>query len=276
IRSGGVWTLQQKLIADDGAVNNQFGGSVAISGDTVVVGAHLVNVGANGSQGAAYIFTRSNGGWTLQQRLTSNDGAFDDFFGASVAISGDTVVVGAWGKNIGGNVEQGAAYIFTRNVTGWAQQQELLAIGIDALPFDRFGTSVAISGQTVVVGKPENNGGGGSAYVFTFNGAFWRVEEKLLVIGGAAADGVGGSVAISGDTVVVGASGVDIGANPDQGAAYVFTRSFTPSGATWTLQQKLTASDGAANDDFGFSVALSGDTAVVGALGDTIGANGSQ
>ncbi|MGH9840105.1 MAG: FG-GAP repeat protein, partial [Blastocatellia bacterium] len=269
-RSGTVWTLQQKLTAGDGAFGDDFGASVAISGDTVVVGAHLVDIGANFDQGAAYVFTRSGTLWTQQQKLTSNDGAFNDFFGASVALSGDTVVVGARGKDIGTNLDQGAAYVFTRGGGFWTQQQKLTEDFGAASDF--FGISVAISGQTVVVGAESGNANKGAAYVFTSNGTFWTQQQKLIANDGAAGDFFGLSVAISGDTVVVGAPGGAIGANSQQGSAYVFTR----FGTVWTLQQKLTAGDGAFGDDFGASVAISGDTVVVGALADDISANTNQ
>jgi hypothetical protein len=125
------------------------------------------------------------------------------------------------------------------------------------------------------VGAP-GNGGSGAAYVYTFNGAFWALQKKLIPNDNAAGDNFGKSVAISGDTVVAGAPFDDISANVDQGSAYVFTRSLTPSGAIWTQQQKLTASDGEAGENFGDAVAVSGDTVVVGLAFDAIGANTFQ
>jgi uncharacterized protein (TIGR03437 family) len=271
-RSGAVWTQQQRLTADDGAEGDQFGGSVAISGDTLVVSAPLDDIGANSAQGSAYVFVRNGGVWTQQQKLIANDGAALDFLGLlSVAVSGDTVVLGAVSDDIGANGDQGSAYVFTRSGTIWTQQQKLTAD--DGAKSDQFGRSVAISGETIVVGANTDeigaNIGQGSVYVFTRSGATWRQRQKLIADDGAANDSFGVSVAISGDTVVVGASSDDIGANVDQGSAYVFTR----SGAVWTQQQKLTAGDGAAINDFGFRVAISGDTVVVSAPLDDIGGN---
>src|SRR5262245_51627210 len=270
-RNGATWTLQQKLTAQDGGANSGFGFSVAISGDTVVIGALLNDVGANRDQGSAYVFTRSGAVWTQQQKLIAQDGAANDTLGYSVAISGDTVVVGAPMNDVGASRGQGSAYVFTGNSTVWTQQQKLTAN--DGAANDSLGGSVAISGDTVVVGenidKVGATEGHGSAYVFTRNGTVWTQQQKLIADDGAEGDQFGRSVAISGDTLVVGAPFGDIGGNFSQGSAYVFTR----SGAVWTLQQKLTADDGEAGDFFGLAVALNGDTLVVGAVNDHIGGN---
>lgn len=158
-------TQQQNLTASDGAANDQFGDSVAISGDTVVVGAHLNDFS---NQGSAYVFVRSGGAWSQQQKLTASDGAHGDHFGSSVAINGDTAVVGAPQDDIGASAEQGAAYVFVGSGTKWSQQQQLT--GNTAVIGDRFGWSVAISGNTVMVGAAHDdigaNSNQGSAYVF--------------------------------------------------------------------------------------------------------------
>ncbi len=273
VRNGATWTRQQKLIAADAAAGDIFGVSVAISGDTVVVGAPFDGIDANRAQGSVYVFTRRGAVWMPQQKLTADDGATDDLFGASVALSGETVVVGAEGDDIGANEDQGSAYVFTRNVTAWTQQKKLTAG--DGAAFDRFGKSVALGGDTVVVGASNKDGAfkqQGAAYVFHSNGATWTQQQKLIAEDGAATDVFGASVALSGDTVVVGALNDTIGANAIQGSAYVFTR----SGANWTPLQKLTANDGAALDQFGLSVAVSGDTVIVGAVNDDIGASANQ
>src|SRR5262249_21705547 len=274
-RSGGAWTQRQKLTADDGAANDGFGFSVAISGDTVVVSARSKSVG----QGAAYVFTRSltpNGAtWTQQQQLTADDGEGGDAFGHSVAVSGDTVVVGASLATIGANSDQGSAYVFVRSGAVWTKQQKLTAD--DGAAGDQLGSSVAITGDTIVMGAPLDDVGSksdqGAAYVFVRSGTVWTKQQKLTADDGEALDSFGASVAFSSDTVVVGAPGDKIGENIVQGSAYVFVRSLTPGGATWMKQQKLTADDGAVGDQLGSSVAISGDTVVVGAPGDEIGEN---
>ncbi|MBS1788625.1 MAG: hypothetical protein JST85_12930 [Acidobacteria bacterium] len=268
-RSGATWTLQQKLTAQDGAANSGFGFSIAISGDTIVAGAPLDDIGTNVDQGSAYVFTRNGTVWTQQQKLTAQDGTSNDFFGLSVAVSGETVAVTAFGDDIGGNENQGSAYVFTRSNTTWTQQQKLMAN--DGATGQFFGRSVALSGDTVVVGDNINQIGAnfdqGSAYVFFRNGTVWTQQQKLTADDGEEGDQFGLSLAISGDTIVVGAPDDDTGGNFDLGSVYVFVR----HAANWTQQQKLMADDGASVDFFGSAVALSGDTIVVGAENDEIG-----
>jgi len=269
-----------KLIAADGAEGNYFGYSLAVDGDTMVIGAY----GDGTNRGSAYIFTRDDAGsltasWTQRAKLLASDGAAGDYFGRSVAISGDTVVMGAYGDDDKGSVS-GSAYIFTRDDAGsltasWTQRAKLLAT--NGAVWDRFGRSVAISGDIVVVGAyggdDDKGSYSGSAYIFTRDDAgsltaSWTQRAKLLASDGATDDYFGVSVAISGDTVVVGASRHDDKGSAS-GSAYIFARDDAGSlTASWTQRAKLLASDGAANDYFGFSVAISGNTAVVGAYGD--------
>ncbi len=258
---------QAELTAAPADAGAELGYSVAISGDTAVVGAPGDKVGANRSQGAAYVFVRTGATWSQQARLTAADGAEGDEFGTSVAISGDTVVVGASFATVGTNTYQGAAYVFLRSGTSWTQQAKLTAG--DGGGGDQFGTSVAISGDTAVVGAPGHGGGAasGSAYVFVRDTTSWSQQAELTVDDGSGNDQFGSAVAISGDTAVVGANLETVGSNPEQGAAYVFVR----SGTTWSQQAKLTDEDGASSDQFGYSVAIYGDTAVVGALATTVG-----
>ena len=116
------WVQQAKVTANDGAANDSLGGSIAIDGNTVVVGAPAANIAANQTQGAAYVFVRTAGAWTQQQKLTSSDGAAGDNFGWSVAVSGDTIVVGALNANVGNNDREGTAYVFVRSGGVWTQQ----------------------------------------------------------------------------------------------------------------------------------------------------------
>jgi hypothetical protein len=270
VLSNGAWTLQQKLTANDGEPDDAFGSYVAISGDTAVVGAYGDRVGTNINQGSAYVFVRTGTSWALQQKLTVADGAANDYLGRAVAISGDTIVVGSSAADSLTNIDQGAAYVFLRSGSTWAQQAKLVAG--DGAATDYFGDSVAIAGDTVVVGATEDATGTnvqqGSAYVFTRSGTAWSQQAKLTAGDGTAFDYFGFSVAVDANTAVIGTL-QDVGANFQQGSAYVFVR----SGTTWTQQQKLLAADGAANDSFGNSVFLLGDTLMLGAAGDTNGAN---
>ncbi len=202
------------------------------------------------------------------KKLLASDAQAGDDFGYSVAVSGDTAVVGAWQEDAGGS-NAGAAYVFQRNEGGqdnWGEVKKLAAS--DAQAFDQFGDSVALSGDTVVVGASQESAGGsnaGAAYVFQRDQGSqdnWGEVKKLTASDAEAQDGFG-RVAVSGDTAVVGAFGEDAeGSNA--GASYVIERD-EGSQDNWGEVRKLTASDAEADDLFGGSVAVSGDTAVMGA-----------
>jgi hypothetical protein len=267
VRSGNTWVQQTQLTASNGAAYDTFGMSVAIKGDTVVVGAGQHDVGANTDQGSAYVFVRSGTTWSEQAILVASDGAAGDGLGRA-AISGDTVVVGANGDD----ASQGSAYVFVRSGTTWSEQAKLVAS--DGAAGDQLG-NVAIDGDTAVVCAPFDDLGTnvdqGSAYVFVRSGATWSQQEKLIDSDGDGSDWFGGSVAISGETVLVGAQLKYVGSNPGQGSTFVFVR----SGTTWSQQAQLTASDGAAGDQLGI-MAIDGDTVVVGAYIKDVGGNYAQ
>jgi hypothetical protein len=259
------WGEVKKLTASDGAAGDQFGNSVSISCDTVVVGAEFDDDNGS-SSGSAYVFVNQCGDWVERDKATASDGAAGDQFGQSISISYDTVVVGARGDDDNGS-QSGSAYIFERNQGGanlWGEVKKLTAS--DGEANDQFGWSVSISCDTVVVGAFFDDTQKGSAYIFERNqgGADqWGEVKKLTVSDGETFDQLGWSVSISCDTIVVGAIGDDF----FKGAAYIFDRN--EGGADqWGEVKKLTASDGAAGDHFGWSVSISDDTVVVGAFGD--------
>lgn len=258
-RSGGTFAQQAKLTASDAAASDRFGSDVAVSGNTAVVGASQDDHAAGTDAGAAYVFFRSGTVWSQQAKLVASDAAGSDFFGTSVAISGDTIVVGAFFSDNGGT-DAGAAYVFTRSGTVWTQQQKLSPA--DIAGFSLFGSSVAVHADTAVVGR--NGDSTGSAYVFTRSGVVWSQQQKLNASDAASGDQFGISVALENNTAVVGSYRDDNAGGSNAGSAYVFFR----SGVVWSQQAKLTASDAAANDGLGQSVALSGDTAMIGAPGD--------
>jgi hypothetical protein len=269
VRTGGVWIQQAKLTASDAAANDEFGHSVAVSGETAVIGARGNDHSGKADAGSAYVFVRTGGVWTQQAKLTALGAAAGDLFGDSVAVSGETAVIGADYDNHAGGSDAGSAYVFVRSGGVWTQQARLAAS--DAAASDHFGVSVAIAGETAVIGAYYDDDGGssaGSAYVFVRSGGVWTQQAKLTASDAAASDYFGRSVAVSGDTAVIGAYGDDDGGS-SAGSAYVFVR----SGGVWTQQAKLTASDAAASDQFGYSVAVSGGTAVVGTYGDDYAGN---
>lgn len=260
------------LNVSDGARNDEFGDSVGVSEDTVIVGSPGDD-DAGPNSGSAYIFDRNQGGdgnWGQIVKLTVSDEG--DGFGAAVAISGGTIVVGARLDDDGG-LNSGSVYILENNGGGadnWGQVKKLAAS--DAEAGDRFGISVAISGDTLVVGAGfEDHAGSnsGSAYVFDRNqgGADnWGQVKKLIASDGAAEDRFGESVAISSDHVVIGARLDDSSGNAS-GSAYLFERNREGTNS-WGQIAKLRASDAATDDLFGASVAISDDVVVVGAFGD--------
>ena len=256
VREGDHWTQQARLTADDGEQFDQFGITVALSGDTALIGGgHGVN--------AAYVFHRDGGIWTQQAKLTASDGSVDDVFGIAVALDGDTALIGARQAMVDGHMNQGAAYVFVRSGSVWSEQAKLTASNGQA--FDVFGDAVALDGDTAVVGAayadPSGMDGAGSAWVFVRNGTTWTEQATLVASDAAEGANFGDSVAVSGNTILIGASAAAGSGGAFQGAAYVFTR----SGTAWTEQARLAASDGATGDSFGNAVALDGDDALVGA-----------
>lgn len=257
--SGLLAADETKLLAADGAAEDSFGCSVSISGDYAVVGADKDDDNGSAS-GSAYIFKRSGTTWSQQAKLTASDGAAGDEFGYFVSISGDYAVVGAYGDDDNGSAS-GSAYVFYRSGTTWTQQAKLTAS--DGAADDEFGRSVSISGYYAVVAAAYDDSFKGSAYIFYRNQGGtdnWGQQAKLKASDGGWADMFGSSVSISGDYAVVGAYQDDDNGS-HSGSTYVFYR----SGTTWSQRAKLKASDGAASDQFGRSVSISGNYVVIGA-----------
>lgn len=263
-----------RLVAPTRADGDAFGFSVAISGNTAVIGAWRDDVGANIDQGSATVFRWNGSAWVFETTLVAADGASNDYFGTSVAVAGDIIIIGASGDDIGINADQGSAYAFQRIDGVWQQRQRLVAS--DGAAFDSFGCSVAVYGDLAVIGAETDDVGAnanqGSAYIFVQPGTTWSEQSRLTASAGSANDLFGGSVGVSGELVVVGARGDDVGAAANEGSAFIFVR----SGSTWSQQAMLNAGDGNANDFFGDSVAISGDTVAVGAFNDDIGTNSIQ
>ncbi|HET6545800.1 MAG TPA: FG-GAP repeat protein [Rhodanobacteraceae bacterium] len=268
--SGGNWTQTQKLATDVGESNNNFGWSVSISGATALISSPVAAVGDNILQGKAYIFTETNDVWTQGPTLTADDGTEFSTFGSSVSLDGTTAVIGAAGVNS----YFGAAYVFDGSGGSWIQTGEL--VPDDGTTLEFFGISVSVSGPTALVGAYYQNVDGidhqGAAYVFTDSGGTWSQAQKLTPSDGAAGARFGLAVALDGPTALIGSYFADIGANPDQGAAYVFTE----ADGIWSEADKLVASDGSAGDNFGNAVALSGNTALSGAFNATIDGHAGQ
>lgn len=271
--SGDTWHQTQKLTASDSPTgqSNDFGAAVALDGTTIIVGATYA-AGSGDVQGAAYVFAESGGTWQQMQKLTPSDGTAYDLFGDSVALAGATTVIGA--PECENCNMPGAAYVFTESGGTWQQTQKLTAS--DGAVDNQFGWAVALNDPMILVGAVfatvAGNQNQGAAYVFTESGGIWQQAQKLTSNDGAANDFFGDSIALDGTTAVIGAQGATVNANAQQGAAYVFSE----SGGTWHQTQKLAASDGAAGDNFGLTVALDGTSILIGAPLATVGNNQSQ
>ncbi len=277
-------TQTAELSPSDGAAFNEFGDAVAVSGATIAVG----SVGHSFSQGALYVFSEPAGGWstasfpmTQTAELTASDGATNDELGASVAIDGSTIVGGSPNHEVGSNTYQGSAYVFTEPAGGWStasfpmnQTAELTAS--DGSANDDLGASVSVSGSTVVAGAPHHTVGSntdqGAVYVFSEPVGGWSTASfpmnqtaELTVSAGAATDLFGYSVAVSDSTIVAGAAY----RSSHQGAAYVFSKpagGWSAASVPMNQTAALTASDGAAGDQLGASIGISGSTIVAGAF----------
>ena len=203
-----------------------FGMAVATSGNTLIVGA----TSNQGSSGSIYIFEHGKNSWEQQARINTKDAAVKDWFGWAVAIDGNTAVVGAYedggqGQDRGGGIAEGPGfvYVFVRGAKEWTEQARLSAK--DKAPVDRFGNSVSISGDLILVGAPFDDDAGensGSTYLFERQGETWREKAKLTASDAAEGDQFGWDVGIDGDTAVIGAP-LDDDAGSKSGAAYIFS-----------------------------------------------------
>jgi hypothetical protein len=258
VRNGSNWSQEAKLTASDRLVDDNFGMSVGISGDTAVVGAP----DKDSREGSVYVFTRSGGTWNEQEILTATDPQQNDFFGWAVAISGDTLIVGVPGDDLTPSslFSEGSAYVFAR-AASWSVQTFLTADPNDN-SFN-FGKAVAISGDTAVVGSLN------AAYAFKRN-VDWSPPQSLLPNPGEAltGDGFGDAVATTDDVAIVGAYRT----GNYRGAAYIFAL----SGGSWSEEKKVPAADGVEGDQFGYAVAMDGETFIVGAFSDDNGTNLDQ
>jgi hypothetical protein len=246
---GTSWNLQAKLTASDEVANEEFGAAVAISGNMALIGApHDSTLGLD--SGAVYVFTFDGTAWTQQAKLFfSGEGGDLSSFGAAIALSGNTAVIGAPGF-----YDPGAAYVFTFDGTAWTQQATLTAS--DGVNLDNFATAVSLSGDRALVGA-YGNGIGGAAYIFSFDGTTWSQEAKLTGLDTRADDSFGFSVSLSGDLALIGAPDK----NQSRGAAYIFAF----DGSNWSQQTKLKITGAEKYDSFGSSVALSDTRAIIGA-----------
>ena len=220
---GTLW-IEQKLTASDANAFNYFGGSVSISGDTVVVGAVRDDCAAGAICGAAYVFRFDGTSWIEKQKLTAADAAANDAFAGSLSIDGGRIVLGSSGDDCEAGGNCGSAYVFRFDGTNWIQTQKLTAY--DATANDRFGTSVAVNGDTAAIGARFDDCAAGddcgAVYIFRFDGTNWVDNQKLTASDANSEDQFGRNVSITGNTALVGAPFADCAAGTNCGAAYIF------------------------------------------------------
>jgi len=262
----GNWAQSQKIMANDGDAYDRLGSSVAIHGDTILSGA--TNDDDNGSNsGAVYAFSKDNlGDWYQSQKFTPADNIEADFFGNALDVDGDTLIVGAYGAKANVANWTGAAYVFGWNGNTWEETQKIVAS--DAAADDLFGASVSISNNNLIIGAKQNEtnqNNSGAAYIFSKTNGSWAEAQKLTASDSDVGEFFGSSVSIDGDIAVIGAEGADHHINGstynNSGASYVFVR-FNNS---WAEQTKLTASDREGWDEFGSSVMIYNNKAIIGA-----------
>lgn len=334
LRTGNTWTLMQVLTASDGSAGDYFGHSVAINQNFLVVGAYKKDAVSNDlDMGAAYVFLRNGNFWSQTQKLTPNDGQAGFEFGASVAINSNTIFVGAPNATAPTAGTGGAVYTFALLGTSgiWSQQQKLTAFDASSqgkfgsrltasgasmavstndysnpqstpkavyvfnqsggiwffqqkltspsslppiLTYGTYGYSISISGNTLAVsGEFGMHAGptGGTVYVYVFSGSSW-VLQQTIKSPDEFSDAFGGSLALDGNRLVIGMHADVIFSAISRGSAYVYER----TGTVWNLRQKLIAADGAAEDYFGLGLALSGNTIIAGATGADISGYSNQ
>lgn len=263
-RRDSAWVHVGVLSAPEATVEDDFGVSMAAHGNTLVVGAQFGDVHGKDS-GLAYVFELRSEKWQQAAVLSAGDAAPGDQFGLTVSVSGETIAVGARLENSGGE-DAGATYIFQRRDGTW--QQVAMLTASDAARGDLFGR-VSIDKDMMVVSADLNDDRGsaaGKAYAFENRGGVWTEVASISASDGAAGDEFGLSLALREGTAVFGAIGSD-GQGDNSGAAYVFER----RRSRWVQTARLTSSDGATSQYFGFSVSALVDLVVVGAPGDREG-----
>jgi sugar lactone lactonase YvrE len=263
-KTGNYWVQTAKLVAKDGSASDNFGRSVSIFGNTAAVSAFQDDTAAGESAGSVYVFVLSGKKWNQQAQLVANDASAFDLFGQSISLYGNTLLIGAMGDDaVMANEERGAAYVFLRTGTKWNQQAKL--IPSDVANHDSVGHSVSLFGNTALISSDgaDTTGGtdAGAAYIFTRSGVSWTQRQKLVAGDPAPGDAFGRIVALHDGVALVGAPTDDAPGGVNAGSAYLFAL----QGGVWVQQTPLFADDAGPGDLFGWALALSPTTALVGA-----------
>lgn len=263
-KDAGVWSLEQRITPSDAltaaGATGSFGAAVSIQGNTLAVGAP----GHDSSRGAVYVYTRTGTVWADEAIVWGALTNSGDQFGHSVSIDTATLAVGAPFEQVGNKADQGVTYAFVKVGGIWQLQQRIAERRGNARSGDHIGWSVALSGNTILSGAPDDDFGNktnrGSIWVYVRNGSIWSRQTRVNPAG-QAGDRAGSAVALFSNVAVIGADGHQVGSNIGQGIAYTYTR----TGTNWSKTSDLVAGDGAAGDQFGASVAISGPLKLIGA-----------
>jgi hypothetical protein len=275
----GSWVLMQKITDPSGEANDVFGGSVSISGNYIIVGAALDNIGTNNDQGSAIIFQLVGNSWVFKQKITDPNGSANDRFGSSVSISGNYLLVGSPGDDFGISTDQGSAIFFSLNGGSWAFDQNMWSSYpiITGAVGDTYGNSVAISGNYAIVGAPYDdtfipNNNEGSVSIFYRSGGNWILMQYITDPIGAWQDFFGYSVSISDNKIIIGAPGSFNGGRSYPGYAHIYHL----GSGTWFPMNKITNQNGNTQDNFGSSVFISGDYSIIGSKNRKVDDNFQQ
>lgn len=259
-------TLQATLAAIDGEENDYYGSGVDIHGDIAVVGASLKTVSGSVRAGAVYAYKRTGNSWTHIAYLTPADRAPEDRFGAKVSVNGNWLAVSAIHAIVNGKAQAGKVYLYKLNSAGIAYVYHSTITAPDPAAYDRFGTGLHLTGDTLVVGAPRYIGtpsgdGNGKVMLYVRNGDTWQHQHTFTASDGKKGDAFGTSVRIEGQRLIVGAYRAKVGPNLTQGKAYMFYN----DGSTWQEEAVFTNSDGSNGSHFGWGVAIEGNDAVISA-----------
>ena len=255
-KHGNSWEYEEKIVSPEPEAEDNFGRALAIEGNLLVVTARKSSL----EEGAAYVYGKKGGRWINTQNLTARDAAAGAFFGQSVAVQGNLIAIGA--RNADPKAA-GAVYLFRKTRDGWTETAKVSPS--DGKKNDQYGFTLAISGNTMAVGSrradPDGLTDAGAVYVYSLKRDSAEFVTRLNASDAVAGDEFGQSVAIAGDVIAVGVWKDDISDNANQGSICLFRR----AGGKWTETGKITASDGVANDEFGYSLAAFGNRMVTGA-----------
>ncbi|MEZ5307728.1 MAG: hypothetical protein R2684_11345 [Pyrinomonadaceae bacterium] len=273
-KDGDAWEQEAKLTASDGQTLDFCGTSLAIDRNRIVTGCSGVDINGDHSVGAAYLWINNGGTWQQAGRVTPSDGHAEDFFGHSIGISENTIVVGSKDADANGVNSSGAVYVYELTVNGLIEVEKLSPT--DPVVGAHFGTSVSIEGDRLAIGASNQTNGTsqaqGAVYIFDRSGMNWTQSSKMVPADVGSLDGFGTTVHLTQRALIAGSPLADTNGNRNQGAAYLFVN----EAGSWIERAKYSPDEGALEDRFGDAVGVSGGYVIIGSPGSAVGANDDQ